>query len=153
MTRAVQSLRHLVLALALASLLAGCAEHPLRPIDRQRWAAAWIDSFNSGRWTQMAPLLADCQYRDPYLPAPWSGALLSRYLTGLWQKFPGIELRTVRVGGDSRSVTVEWQAVNSTKQQRPPARGVSILEIDAGRLRGVRSYFDRGRFETALSTG
>jgi hypothetical protein len=129
---------------ALALLVeTGCKTPPaLDAVQRVRWAQAWLDSLNSHRLEQVAPLLQPKgTYQDPLTSIPLTGPPLSFYFVNLWNFNPKGRYELRRVTGDAEFVTVEWSA-SDFGPTTEKIEGIFLLHVRGDHIASVRGYFD-----------
>jgi ketosteroid isomerase-like protein len=67
--------------------------------------------------------------------------------------FPGLEVSIVHELSSGDEAALEWEAVLIDHEGiRYPLRGVNVVEVDGGRIRRMRSYFDPNQFPTPKET-
>lgn len=123
----------------MALLLCACRSAPPHP---RRWADAWVNSLNSHRWAQVAPLLTDGSYEDPLTGKPLGILGAQIYWTQLWVMFPGLRFTVRRVTGDDRRVAVEWTVDGVDSGSATPVSGIFVLRIRGDAIMGVRGYYN-----------
>lgn len=98
-------------------------------------------------------------YHDP-AAGELSGHAISEYVAGLWESFPDL---TFELGGtklvSGGTVAAEWIMRGTNKgsfQGLPPSGravalpGADFIDVDNGRIRSVRGYFDAGEVPRQL---
>jgi predicted ester cyclase len=125
--------------------LGGCKAPPLSPTEAERWARAWIDSINSHRIEQLAPLLAvESSYEDSLTGRPLSRPEAVYSWTHAFKIFPSLRYEIERVlAAAGPTVIVEWKMTGAgVATAERPLKGVFFLEIETDKIARVRGYFD-----------
>ncbi|HEX8856394.1 MAG TPA: ester cyclase [Thermoleophilaceae bacterium] len=125
----------------------------------EAWAAAW-----RGEGTFEDCCTADISYEDPVAVNPLAGAhALSEHAGRLRAAFPDLRVeRTAPVlaDADARHACIAWRAVGTHKEDLGalPAtnrfvvlQGVHLVELDDGRVRRARGFFDL--YEAGIQLG
>jgi SnoaL-like domain len=130
-------------ALLLLSMTIGCTS-PREPEQAQRWAAAWVESLNSHRLQQVAPLLdPTATYQDPLTGKPLSGQGLDIFLTMLWNGSPESRYEVRSVNGTRDFLAVEWSATSlGALRVKGPIQGVFLMRFNDDHITSVRGYYD-----------
>ena len=133
------------MVLVLLVMTIGCRS-PHAPEDAERWARAWVESLNSHRIQQVAPLLdAAATYQDPVTGRPLSGPPLTMFLVGGWNLAPESHYEVRSVNGNREFLAVEFSATGlGEATARGPLQGVFLIHFNADHIRSVRVYYDKG---------
>jgi limonene-1,2-epoxide hydrolase len=75
------------------------------------------------------------------------------FYDGMGDTFPGLEVTIVDEVSNGNETALEWEAVLIDREgTRYPLRGVNVVEVDGGRIRRMRSYFDPNQFPSPRET-
>jgi steroid delta-isomerase len=97
-------------------------------------------------------------YHEDAVFHPASGPLrghdeIRTFYDGMGDTFPGLEVTIVDEVSNGNEAALEWEAVLIDREgTRYPLRGVNVVEVDGGRIRSMRSYFDPNQFPTPKAT-
>ncbi len=127
----------------LLLLAIGCGS-PRAPEQAERWAKAWLESLNSHRIQQVAPLLDPAAtYQDPMTGKPLSGPPLAIFLATLWNQAPESRYELRSVNGNRGFLAVEWSATGLGQATvKRPLEGVFLIHFNGDRIDSVRGYYD-----------
>lgn len=130
-------------AVLLAWLFAPRWDEPLGPLDRERWAQAWVGAWNSRSVEQIEPLFGEGgRYTTPMALQPLPPVQAARHVASFWQRFPSgrVELRAVQ--GSGHEVVVEWVAYPVNKAGGAEIAGVTVLTIHQGKVQWAETQYN-----------
>lgn len=102
----------------------------------------------------------DGVYTSPAVPEGLNGIALSIFTTAFFHSFSNVKFQILKTIADGNQVAVEWVmiATNDGGFQGEPATGntvkvpgTEILELENGKVRSARTYYDRYGMVAQLS--
>ena len=132
----------------------------LEPLSPDSLADRWIRAWTSGQFAAVCTV--DIHYEDPATREPLSGlSALEAHAGELREAFPDLRIeRTAPRIGDDRYACVPWRATGTHRGQLAALpgsdrfvalHGVHFVELDDGRVRRARGFFDL--YEAAIQLG
>jgi steroid delta-isomerase-like uncharacterized protein len=126
----------------------------------EQWAAAWSHHDVDG----LARLFTeDCEYEDVAFDVVNRGHPGVRdWATGFLTSFPDLLVQPIRSFEDERQGVLEWTMGGThlgdfdglaPTQRKWSVRGVTVLEIEGGRIRRCADYWNLGAVRRQLSGG
>ena len=134
-------------SIAMTVGFCGCRSG-LRPIDRTRWAKAWLAALNSHRLEDFDGLLMPGgTYEDPLTNGQRSGPGLAFVFVFAWKAFPQSRYELQRVSGEGDVVVVNWTATGlGAVTAEKPLEGVFVIHVHGNAIASVQGSFDASRF-------
>ncbi len=134
-----------VVTVLLALFLGGLVLAACERLDPGReLAERWIDALNSHDPKQVVQLLSPtAKYSDPSTPEPVKPTELAFRWEQGWKLWKDQVYQPRKIVSAGQSVAIEWHIEQTHPSGVPvPVNGVTVLDIQDGRIVAVRSYFD-----------
>lgn len=113
-----------------------------RAIAESYWAAECRRDLDA----IMAHFHEDALFQPAGVPLRGHEQIRGFYIDSI-ARFPGLECRIVREVRNGNEASLEWEAVLIDHDGvRNPLVGVNVIEVDGGKFRSVRAYFDQLSF-------
>ncbi len=123
----------------------------------EEWALAWSSSENNDPERVLALFADDGVFEDATFGVVVQGkADLRRYVTGAFATVPDFTFGVTRRFATSQWAAIEWvmsgthqgdfPGMPATGKRFASVRGVSILELEAGKIRRESDYWDAATF-------
>jgi len=115
----------------------------------------WMDALNSHDPVRIVELLhptASC--KDPLAPESLDPTAYARRLSGEWTVWKDRVYMTKRILAGSNTLVIEWRI----QQTHPTGTsvhldGATILDVHAGRISGVRDYYNTSAYLQFVKAG
>jgi ketosteroid isomerase-like protein len=123
---------------------AGCRA-PREEVEARRLADAWIAALNSHDVERLSALLTpNGLYEDVTYQRQVRGPEVRLFWSQVWALFPDLRFTRKAVISSADRVVVEWQSEAKYAGSVVTIGGVSLLEIDEGKIAVARAYYEPG---------
>ncbi len=142
--------------LVVGGLIAMRSTAALADTDAQKLATAreMIEAWNTLNWTRVIELFADDGVLHSMMAEPVVGReAIKQRILGLGAGIKRIELKVRRIGVIDGAVVVERVDDFDYNGHAGAVPVVGILDIDQGRVREWREYYDRAQLLKAMGAG
>ena len=149
----MRPLRLPILAMLGATLLALAAPAPAADTDAQKLATVrrMIEAWNTRNWQQVYDLFAaDGVLQSMMLPPTVGRAAISERIGALAKDISSIELKVRHIGVVDGVVFIERVDDFVYRGHRGAVPVVGVVEVEGGRVKAWREYYDRTQMIEAM---